>query len=583
MRSQWSGRLVRMGDGPVRGTCLFRSLMVFVLVLAPWGVAWAEDFTVTVRAWPPTGGTVTRLPDQATYQVGDTVALTATAAGGWVFDHWAGTGFDTGSGATATVEVADHVLAVAYFKATGYVPASSVFTWGSRKYGQLGDGAITGERTEPQMIDLPVDIVAVAAGRHNSFMLTSDGRVYGCGLNSKGQLSDGTTYDRRTPIEVTGIDQVVSLAAAYHVLALRADGTVWSWGANSYGQVGDGTTDARHEPLQVAGLPRVAAVAAGLYYSLAVGVDGSVWAWGSNEYGQLGDRTNTDRLAPVQVDGITDAVSVSAFDHASKALTAGGEVWLWGYVDQLGINRSDPFRAVGIPEDVTSVSAGSNHTLILPADGTVWAWGRNDRGQLGNGTTSNSTNPVRCGQLEAATLVAAGSSCSFAALGDGTVWAWGFNHNGRLGDGTTTDRHSPVAIQGISHVRSIAAGDAHTIALADCQYTLTAWTDPLGAGTVQVTPDQAVYELDQAVTIRVEAAPGHSFSHWERLQGASTVEVSSAGGSTISFNIRRDMDPVAVFEKDRCRVVSRVWPPGSGTVAVTPQKVVYDHGETVSL
>jgi hypothetical protein len=76
-------------------------------------------------------------------------------------------------------------------------------------------------------------------------------------------------------------------AGKLHALALLRDGTVWAWGANISGQLGDGTTTLRSTPLPVPGLTGVFAVEAGDDHSLAVRSDGTVWAWGSNTSGQL--------------------------------------------------------------------------------------------------------------------------------------------------------------------------------------------------------------------------------------------------------------------------------------------------------
>ena len=65
-----------------------------------------------------------------------------------------------------------------------------------------------------------------------------------------------------------------------HSLALKSDGTVWAWGWNGYGQLGDGSTTNRLTPVPVSGLTGVVAIAGGDYHSLALKSDGTVWAWG---------------------------------------------------------------------------------------------------------------------------------------------------------------------------------------------------------------------------------------------------------------------------------------------------------------
>ena len=114
-------------------------------------------------------------------------------------------------------------------------------------------------------------------------------------------------------------------------LAVKKDGTVWAWGDNYFGQLGDGTTQRRDTPVKVSGLAGVAAVAAGSGHSLAVKKDGTVWAWGSNVSGELGDGTTQNRRTPVPVSGLTDVVAVAAGYHHSLALKSDGSVWMWGY------------------------------------------------------------------------------------------------------------------------------------------------------------------------------------------------------------------------------------------------------------
>jgi alpha-tubulin suppressor-like RCC1 family protein len=167
--------------------------------------------------------------------------------------------------------------------------------------------------------------VGCMACRLFSLALKSDGTVWGWGDNSAGQLGDGTTTQRLTPVQVVGLTGVVAIAAGYNSgLALKSNGTLWAWGDNSFGQLGDGTTTQRLTPVQVSGLSGVTAVAMGASHSLALKTDGSLWAWGNNAFGQLGDGTTTQRLTPVQVSGLSGVTAVSAGLYHSLAVTSGG-------------------------------------------------------------------------------------------------------------------------------------------------------------------------------------------------------------------------------------------------------------------
>jgi alpha-tubulin suppressor-like RCC1 family protein len=86
-----------------------------------------------------------------------------------------------------------------------------------------------------------------------------------------------------------------------HAISLKGDGTVWAWGGNSNGQLGDGTTTARWTPVQVNTLTSAQGITAGYQDSLASTTLGVTWAWGDNIYGQLGDGTTTDRWSPVPI------------------------------------------------------------------------------------------------------------------------------------------------------------------------------------------------------------------------------------------------------------------------------------------
>ena len=114
-------------------------------------------------------------------------------------------------------------------------------------------------------------------------------------------------------MQVSGLTNVTAIAGGlYHTIALKSDGTVWAWGDNDYGQLGDGSTTDRLTPVPVSGLTDVTAIAGGWYHTIALKSDGTVWAWGENYAGQLGDGTTTERTTPVQVIGLTGIATIKA-------------------------------------------------------------------------------------------------------------------------------------------------------------------------------------------------------------------------------------------------------------------------------
>ncbi len=329
-------------------------------------------------------------------------------------------------------------------------PDGAVWAWGWNGYGQLGDGT-TGRRTTPVQVQGISNASSADCGSLHSLGLKDDGTVWAWGRNNLGQLGDGTTTDRTTPVQVEGLNDVVAVAGgSLHSLALKGDGTVWAWGFNGHGQLGDGSTTDRTLPGQVPGLEDIVAVDGGALHSLALKSDGTVWTWGEGTAGQLGDKGGADRVTPGQVPGLASVVTVACGHDYCLALKGDGTVWMWGNValklrgESLYQYRS-PVQVQGLT-DVAALACGHSSWLALKVDGTVWAFGRNEFGQMGDATSTFRETPVQVQGVTNAVAVGCGLYHSLALKADGTVWAWGRNCLGQVGDGTTTDRSVAVHV-----------------------------------------------------------------------------------------------------------------------------------------
>ncbi|HEX5497295.1 MAG TPA: putative Ig domain-containing protein [Mycobacteriales bacterium] len=335
----------------------------------------------------------------------------------------------------------------------------AVWAWG---VGALGVGSTSGSAAPLRVHDLS-DVTAIAGGISGAgYALKSDGTVWAWGANSMGQLGDGTTTGRSTPVQVTGLTGVIAIAGgAGSGYALKADGTVWAWGFNAEGELGDGTRLTRLTPVQVTGLSGVIAIGAGFESAVAVTGDGRVWDWGIG----LGTMT------PFPVPGLTDAVAVDAGTDVGYALKSDGTVWAWGFNEfgSLG-NGTMTVRDFGPAPvktltDVVSIAAKNRTGHALKADGTVWSWGFNDVGQVGDGTTANRDVAVQVAGLTGVTAITAGLSNGYAITSDGAVWGWGEDDSRQLGVGTSGTRTAPIRIADMPPVTALAAGSGAAYAL----------------------------------------------------------------------------------------------------------------------
>jgi len=319
----------------------------------------------------------------------------------WGYNGFGQLGNGTTSSGSATpnpvLKLTGNVTSVAAGGSSGLaVQNGGVYAWGSNMAGQLGDGT-TLDRSLPFALtgDMSSHVTAVAGGQQFSLAVRNGG-VYAWGNNAAGQLGDGTTLDRSTPYALTGLlsSNVNTVAAGqYFSLALRS-GALYAWGLNSSGQLGDGTTTNSFAPVAVSGLGHdVTAISAGPYFGLAVH-NGGVVAWGNNAFGQLGDSTTIDRSTPVALPGVlaSGVTAVAAGFHHSLAVQ-NGNVYAWGENSQYGALGDGTTTSHALPElidptdlhNIIAVAAGQQTSYALSSDGSIWDWGYNASGQLGLG------------------------------------------------------------------------------------------------------------------------------------------------------------------------------------------------------
>ena len=399
----------------------------------------------------------------------------------------------------------------------------TVWAFGLNTYGQLGDGTTTNRTSPVQVIGLN-GIKEIAIGEQHSLALKNDGTVWTWGWNGVGQLGDGTTIGRTSPVKVNGLSGITAIAAGNsHSLALKNDGTVWAWGDNYKGQLGDGigpNLPPRLTVVQVAGLRGITAIASGQNHSLALKNDGTVWAWGDNYYGQLGIGTTETSYGPMQVSNLSGVSSIAAGGSHSIALKNNGTVWTWGLNSdgQLGdglitSGRLTAEQVSGL-SGIIAISGSAFNSSALKNDGTLWMWGNNSYGQLGGGTKIFRPTVTQVIGLNGITAFSGGNFHSLALKNDGTVYAWGSNTCGQLGDGTTLIKTMAIQVNELNGITAISGGSEHSLALKN-DGTIWAWGNnsegQLGDGTND-TRATAVQLSGLSGIVDISAGSSHSLA-----------------------------------------------------------------------
>ena len=226
-------------------------------------------------------------------------------------------------------------------------------------------------------------------------------------------------------------------------------------------------------------------VSSGGAFTCAIISNGSVMCWGYGYSGNLGSGGTTDLYNPTQTSSLgagRTAVGIAAgMDHTCAILDNGSVAcWGYGYYGQIGdgstTDTSTPTLtdSFGVGRTAVAISAGMDHTCAILDNGSVACWGKGSSGQLGDGTAMNRLSPTQTSNLGAgrtAIAIAAGDMHTCALLDNGSVVCWGAGSTGALGRGTATNYQvTPMLTASLGtgqRAVAISSGEEHTCALLE--------------------------------------------------------------------------------------------------------------------
>lgn len=306
------------------------------------------------------------------------------------------------------------------------------------------------------------------------------------GLNQVGELGDGTTTNRTSPVVVSGVvaTQVTGMymsqfnwlgggTSEVTACVLLGD-ALKCWGYNASGQLGDGSTTNRYVATQVSGL--TSNVTGTLALTNGVGImnpncailaGGQLKCWGSS----VGDGTASVRNTPTQVTGLTSGVTLVAggFSHRCVIVNEAAKCWGSNGNGQLGDSsttlRAAPVQVTGLTSGVTQILPSLSQTYAI-VSGSLKSWGYNGNGELGDSSTTQRTAPVQVTGLTSGVTQVFSNGSNGCAIVNNALKCWGLNNLNQIGDGTTTNRTAPTQVTGLtSGVTTVAMGSATACAL----------------------------------------------------------------------------------------------------------------------
>jgi len=235
----------------------------------------------------------------------------------------------------------------------------TAWSWGNNEFGQLGQGDKKHRRLPNKIAGTGPDgkvIVAVAASKKHTLLLTSKGEVLACGDNTEGQCAQGEMKSKTVAVGSKAKEEV---------------------------EMCDVTEILTPTPINYEG-PPIVKICSGIDYNLMLDVEGNAWTFGNQEFGKCGTGTDgaynaTEAKVKMRYSGISVPYQLSrVFERDPKSKK----------IKPLQMGR------------IKNIAAGSHHAAMVDEMSRVFTWGAGDYGRTGHNDTTDTHVPTWVSSLD---------------------------------------------------------------------------------------------------------------------------------------------------------------------------------------
>jgi alpha-tubulin suppressor-like RCC1 family protein len=372
--------------------------------------------------------------------------------------------------------------------------------WGVNTVGQVGDGS-TVNRGAPVVVDSGVTYSTVRTHGKTTCGITTVGVLKCWGANAFNQLANGGTVDSGTPTVIDAGTAYSMVVPGTRMCALTTTGILKCWGENTNGKVGNGVTTTVPAPVAIGAALRFATIVASDTNTCAIttsGTGSALYCWGAGANGQVGNGGIVDVLSTALITGGTAYASVAIGSNATCAITTVGSLLkCWGAANAVGdggtTRRTSPVAIDGVTT-YSMVSLASGATCGITTAGVLKCWAANTQAQLGDGTTTARLSPVviDSGVLYSSVYIGANTVCGITTANN--LKCWGYDVNGTVGvpvvNPTDTYIATPTIVDaGVTYSAVQTAGSSANGTGLTCGVTTVGKMKCWGESTIGQTGD----------------------------------------------------------------------------------------------